>query len=163
MSLRKALRKVTGGLRKVAKSPLGKIALAGAAMWAGGQIFGRMAAGGAAAGNAAAPALAGAAPSAAPALAQAAPAAESAVTAAAAPANSGGIISRAIKGIGGFVEKNPMASSMMFNAVSSAMAPDEMEMMEEQERLRRKRFQDMRVPGSLGFKPNKGIINGGMQ
>lgn len=163
MGLRKALKKITKGLRKAAKSKLGKVLLAGAALWAGGQILGRLwASAGSAGGTAGVGAEAGST--------VAKTALESTASSSSLPihelashgAAKEGIISKAIKGVGGFIEKNPMASSMMFNAVASATAPDEMELLEEQEKIRRQKYRNMEVPDSIGISP-RGIISGGMR
>lgn len=92
-----------------------------------------------------------------------------------------GILSSAMQGaksVGTFIEANPKASAMMMNAASSAMSPDETEILEEQERIRRERYQNMVVPGSVGASASKqplyyvdgrpvydsqGIINKGMK
>lgn len=180
--LRKVLKKVTKGLRKAVKSKFGKLLLVGAALYLGG-AFGaaKGAASGAAQGAtaAAAPAAAGEAAATTAAASSTAAAAPTAVAGGgvagttalpeivmegATQKASGGILGKAIKGIGGFVEKNPMASSMMFNAAASALSPDETELLEKQEKMRRQRWQDMEVPESVGFAPsNRGIINGGMR
>lgn len=73
-----------------------------------------------------------------------------AATTAANTAATNGFLNNAIKGVGSYVEKNPMASAMMFNAASSALSPDEMDVMREQERIRRDRYKNMYVPGSVG-------------
>ncbi len=163
--LRKALKRITGGLRKAIKSPVGKLLLAGAAMWAGGQIIGRMgqtAAGSAAGGSAGAETTAASQALAPTETAAAAAPVTPPVSTPTPPPSAGGILSRSIKGIGGFIEKHPMASAMAFNAASSALSPDETELMEEQEKIRRQRYQDMAVPNSIGLSP-RGIINQGMK
>lgn len=68
-----------------------------------------------------------------------------------APPVQEGFISKALKGAGSFVKKHPMASAMGLNAVSSALSPDEEELMREKERIRRERWQNMQVPGSVGM------------
>lgn len=178
----KIFKRISKGLKKASKSKFGKLIMAGAAMYVGGAIMGKMfgaggtaAAGTTTAGGTAATGMAGVAEGAAgagageavtgKAAATLAPAAEAAKTATTATkaAKSGGLISNAIKGIGGFVEKNPMASSMMFNAAASALSPDETELLEEQDKIRRRRYMDMEVPDSIGLSPGTGIINRGIR
>lgn len=148
MGLKRLFKKIGKGLKRAFKSKLGKLMLTGAALYFTGG------AGLAAKGTGGTAAQAGA---------EAGKSALDAVSGAGGDIPTGGFLNKAIKGVGSFVERNPMASSMLFNAVASASAPDEIDLLREQERIRRQRWQNMEVPDSIGISPGVGILNGGMR
>lgn len=158
MGLKRLFKKIGKGLKRAFKSKLGKLMLAGAALYfTGGAGLaakgtgGTAAQAGAEAGKSALDAVSGTGGVPLPGIAMQAQQA------------TGGFLNKAIKGVGSFVERNPMASSMLFNAVASANAPDEIDLLREQERIRRERWQNMEVPDSIGIRPGVGILNGGMR
>lgn len=152
MSLKRTLKRIGKGLRKIVKSKFGKLLIAGGLMYMAPGLLGGKAAAGAGEATGASATAAG----------------ETLASGAMAPAATStsvagkGFLNRAISGIGGFVEKNPMASSMIFNAAASALSPDETELMEEQERIRQQRWQNIQVPRGIGISPGRGVINRGI-
>jgi hypothetical protein len=163
MGLGRILKKITKGLRKAVKSKFGKLLLVGAAMYMAGGMS-----------KAVAPAATGGAPGSAPAptpdvaaaggVAPVESIATPPATSAPPPLKAGGFLNRAVTGVGNFIEKNPMASSMAFNAIASGLGPDETELMEKQEEIRQRRWQNMQVPSGVGFSVNpRGILNQGVK
>jgi hypothetical protein len=201
--LKKIFKHVTKVFKKVISSKLFKVALIAAAIYTGGAALGAWG-GGAGAGTAAAAGTTAAGTTAGATAGEVAAANMSLVGGGEAVGGMGtaggltateqavldagakkGIIGNVIKGIGdaagkvgGFVEKHPMASAMGANAIASATSQDEEDLLKEQERIRRSRYQNMQVPGSVGIESSgqplyyvdgrpvynpQGIINQGMK
>jgi hypothetical protein len=55
---------------------------------------------------------------------------------------------------GAYAAENPLASAMALQAVGNMAAPDEKDLMEEQERIRRESWQNMAVPETMGVSVN---------
>ncbi len=74
-----------------------------------------------------------------------------------------GTVGKAAKEVGGFIQDNPIPSYLGFNAISSALSPDEIELMQAQDRIlaereqseRDRRERNLAVAGiNLGVRPN---------
>jgi len=84
--------------------------------------------------------------------------------------NNGGIISNAMKGIGEYagkagkwIEANPWQAAMGLNAAASMMSPDKIDLLEEEERLRKERLKEQQrnlLVGDvdLGVRPGSKIL-----
>lgn len=159
---KKLLKGVGKAIKKIVKSDLFKVAAAGALIYFGGSALGAWGGGGGAAtaGTATGTTTAGAgtatAGTAGTGTAGTAASGAGATTtgAAASAAKTGSVLGKlgkVAKGVGGFVKNNPMASAMIMNAVGSAVSPDEIDIMREQEEIRRNRWRNMEVPDDIGL------------
>jgi len=161
--------------KKIASSTIGKIALAAVVIYTGGVLMGSWGQTGpmsglfGAWGGTAAPAVtqAAAAPvaagtasgaSALSSVASAVPAAAqaggSALVAAETAATGGGILSsigNTISGTAGWIQQNPLASSMAFQGLSSALSPDEEDLLKLQEDSRKRRWSSLEGLDTLDF------------